>query len=56
VPYAHGLVTIEEDSAAATRVAAGDFAWRDAPASWQRSLRELVVTLQADWPELGLSS
>jgi MinD-like ATPase involved in chromosome partitioning or flagellar assembly len=56
VPYAHGLITIEEDSPAATRVAAGDFAWRDAPASWQRSLRELVVTLQADWPELGLSS
>jgi len=55
VPYAHGLVTIEEDSPAATRVAAGDFAWRDAPGSWQRALRELVVTLQADWPELGLS-
>jgi len=55
VPYAHGLVTIEEDSPAATRVAAGDFAWRDAPGSWQRALRELVVTLQANWPELGLS-
>ena len=55
MPYAHGLVPIEADSPAARRVAAGDFAWRDAPGSWQRALRELVVTLQADWPELGLA-
>jgi hypothetical protein len=40
---------------AATHVAAGDFAWQDAPEGWQRSLRELAVTLEADWPALGLS-
>ena len=55
VPDAHGLVTIEDDARAAMRVAAGDFGWRDAPDSWQRALRELAVTLEADWPALGLS-
>jgi MinD-like ATPase involved in chromosome partitioning or flagellar assembly len=55
VPDARGLVTIEDDARAATRVAAGDFAWQDAPDAWQRSLRELAVTLEADWPALGLS-
>ena len=55
MPDAHGLVTIEDDGRAATHVAAGHFAWQDAPESWQRSLRELAVTLEADWPALGLS-
>jgi len=52
---AHGLVTIEDDQRAAQRVAAGDFAWQDAPEKWQRSLRELAVAIEADWPALGLS-
>jgi MinD-like ATPase involved in chromosome partitioning or flagellar assembly len=55
VPDAHGLVTIEDDQRAAQRVAAGDFAWTDAPETWQRSLRELAVALEADWPALGLA-
>jgi MinD-like ATPase involved in chromosome partitioning or flagellar assembly len=55
VPDAHGLVTIEDDQRAAQRVAAGDFAWLDAPEAWQRSVRELAVAIEADWPALGLS-
>ncbi len=55
VPDAHGLVTIEDDQRAAQRVAAGDFAWLDAPDTWQRSVRELAVALETDWPALGLS-
>ena len=55
VPDAHGLVTIEDDQRAAQRVAAGDFAWLDAPDTWQRSVRELAVALETDWPTLGLS-
>ena len=38
-----------------TGVHPGDFSWPDAPESWQRSLRELAVTLEADWPALGLA-
>jgi MinD-like ATPase involved in chromosome partitioning or flagellar assembly len=56
IPDAQGLITIGDDGSAATRVAAGDFGWRDAPPAWQRSLRELAVVLQADWPRLGLAA
>jgi MinD-like ATPase involved in chromosome partitioning or flagellar assembly len=28
---------------------------RNAPDTWQRSVRELAVALEADWPALGLS-
>jgi MinD-like ATPase involved in chromosome partitioning or flagellar assembly len=55
VPDAHGLVTIEDDQRAAQRIAAGEFEWRDAPATWQRSVRELAVVLESDWPALGLA-
>jgi hypothetical protein len=55
VPDAHGLVTIEDDQRAAQRVAAGDFAWQDAPDTWQRSLRELAIALETDRPALGLA-
>lgn len=55
VPDAQGLVTIEEDQAAASAVANGTFTWDDAPESWKRSLRELAVVLADDWPRLGLS-
>src|SRR4051794_16871220 len=55
VPDASGLVTIEDDQRAAQRVAAGDFNWQDAPETWQRSVRELAVALEADWPALGLA-
>jgi len=55
VPDAHGLVTIEDDQRAAQRIAAVEVAWLDAPETWQRSVRELAVALEADWPALGLS-
>src|SRR6185295_3110480 len=53
VPDAHGLVTIEDDQRAAQRIAAVEVAWLDAPETWQRSVRELAVALEADWPALG---
>jgi MinD-like ATPase involved in chromosome partitioning or flagellar assembly len=56
VPDAHGLITLGEDPRSATRVAAGDYAWDDAPESWRRSIRELAVSLQADWPALGITT
>jgi MinD-like ATPase involved in chromosome partitioning or flagellar assembly len=56
VPDAHGLVTLAEDQRSATRVAGGDYSWDDAPQPWRRSIRELAVSLQADWPGLGITS
>jgi hypothetical protein len=41
--------------AAATRVAGGNFRWRDAPQGWQRALRQLTVVLISDWGRLGLA-
>src|SRR3954453_9257475 len=55
VPDAHGLVCIDEDQRAAARVAGGDFSWDDAPDTWARQIRELAVTIEADWPSLGLT-
>ena len=56
IPDAQGLVCVDEDQRGATRVASGDFSWDDAPASWNRQVRELAVVLQADWERLGLSA
>jgi MinD-like ATPase involved in chromosome partitioning or flagellar assembly len=56
LPAARGLVVIPDDVGAATRLAGGNFHWRDAPASWQRAVRELAVALVSDWARLGLSS
>lgn len=55
VPGAHGLVTIEDEPRAAGLVAAGEFTWKDAPRSWQVSMRELATALVAEWPQLGLA-
>jgi MinD-like ATPase involved in chromosome partitioning or flagellar assembly len=55
LPDARGLVCVEEEINAASEVAAGTFAWDDAPASWKRSIRELAVVLADDWPRLGIS-
>jgi MinD-like ATPase involved in chromosome partitioning or flagellar assembly len=55
VPDAHGLVCVDEDPGAAARVAAGDFAWVDAPDSWARQIRELAVVMQSGWTGLGLT-
>jgi hypothetical protein len=48
-------VTVTDAPSAAVTVAEGSFGWRDAPGSWQRSLRELAVVLASDWPRLGLA-
>jgi MinD-like ATPase involved in chromosome partitioning or flagellar assembly len=56
IPDAHGLVTLDEDQRSATKVAAGDYAWDDAPEPWRRSVRELAVSLQAGWPGLGITT
>jgi MinD-like ATPase involved in chromosome partitioning or flagellar assembly len=56
VPDAHGLVTIDEDLRSATKVASGDYSWDDAPDQWRRAIRELAVSLQADWPALGITT
>lgn len=55
LPAARGLVVIPDDITAATRLAGGNFHWRDAPASWQRAVRQLAVVLVSDWARLGLS-
>jgi MinD-like ATPase involved in chromosome partitioning or flagellar assembly len=55
VPDAHGLVCVDEDGTAAGHVAAGDFAWIDAPDSWARQIRELAVVMQSGWSDLGLT-
>ena len=56
VPDAHGLITLDEDLRSATRVAAGDYSWDDAPPQWRRAIRELAVSLQAGWPALGITN
>jgi MinD-like ATPase involved in chromosome partitioning or flagellar assembly len=56
VPDAHGLVMLDEDLRSATKVAAGDYSWDDAPDQWRRAIRELAVSLQADWPSLGITT
>ena len=55
VPEAAGMVVVPTDLAGASSVANGEFAWRDAPPGWNRSVRELAIVLMADWPELGIS-
>lgn len=52
----NAVVVIDIDDRAAARVAAGEFTWSHPPPSWRRSIRELAVTLEADWPALGLSA
>jgi MinD-like ATPase involved in chromosome partitioning or flagellar assembly len=56
VPDAQGLITLDEDQRSATRVAAGDYSWDDAPPQWRRAIRELAVSLQAGWPRLGITT
>jgi len=55
LPGARGLIVIPDDVAAATKLAAGSFDWREAPVGWQRAVRQLAAVLVADWPSLGLS-
>jgi hypothetical protein len=46
---------VPDEISAAARLATGSFNWRDAPSSWQRSLRELAVVIAADWQRQGLA-
>ena len=55
-PTRTGLVTLDEDLRSATKVASGDYSWDDAPPQWRRAIRELAVSLQADWPALGITT
>ena len=55
IPAARGLVVVPDEISAAARLATGSFNWRDAPPSWQRSLRELAVVIAADWQRQGLA-
>ena len=55
IPAARGLVVVPDEISAAARLATGSFHWRDAPPSWQRSIRELAVVIAADWQRLGLA-
>ena len=54
VPAAAGLVVIDDEEAAAVRVANGEFDWNNAPSAWQVRLRELAAVLVAGWPDLGV--
>jgi MinD-like ATPase involved in chromosome partitioning or flagellar assembly len=54
VPYARGLLVLPEDRPGAGRVAAGAFDWRDAPAGWKASVREIAAVLVAAWHDQGL--
>jgi MinD-like ATPase involved in chromosome partitioning or flagellar assembly len=56
VSDAHGLITLDEDLRSATKLASGDYSWDDAPPQWRRAIRELAVSLQADWPALGITT
>lgn len=52
---ARGLIQIEANAAAASRVSRGEFNWRDAPDNWQVAFRELAAILATDWATLGLT-
>ncbi len=54
VPQANALVVIKDRPEGAERLATGEFDWRDAPTAWQKDVRQLAVTLVADWGRLGL--
>ena len=55
LPAARGLVVIPDQVTAATRLAGGNFDWRDAPGSWQLAVRQLAVVLVSDWRRLGMA-
>jgi MinD-like ATPase involved in chromosome partitioning or flagellar assembly len=55
LPEAGGLVVIPSEPNEAARLAAARFDWREAPASWQRSIRQLAVQVVSEWPALGLT-
>jgi MinD-like ATPase involved in chromosome partitioning or flagellar assembly len=53
LPFARGLVVVPAHAAAAGRVADGSFDWREAPASWSRSVRQLAAVLATAWSDIG---
>ncbi|MGH2848861.1 MAG: EsaB/YukD family protein [Thermoleophilaceae bacterium] len=56
VPDARALIPISTELESASALAAGDWSWDDAPATWRISLRELAAVMVADWPGLGLAT
>ena len=55
LPDARGLIVVPDEPAAAARLAAGSFDWRDAPGTWQRAVREVAAVITADWQRIGLA-
>jgi MinD-like ATPase involved in chromosome partitioning or flagellar assembly len=51
-----GVVMIPAHHRAASRLAGGEFDWRDAPKAWHIAIRELAATLLWDWRELELAT
>jgi MinD-like ATPase involved in chromosome partitioning or flagellar assembly len=56
IPDARCLIAMDSEPEVASRLSAGDFTWERAPASWQRSMRELAAVMVKDWPDLGLAA
>jgi len=56
VPRAHGVLSVPLETAAASRLAAGDFNWRTAPKGWSLAVREIAAMLATGWCELGLTT
>jgi hypothetical protein len=56
MPQARAMIVLDADPAAASRLAAGDFTWDEAPKGWDRSVRELAAVMVTDWPDLGLAN
>jgi MinD-like ATPase involved in chromosome partitioning or flagellar assembly len=56
VPDASGMATLDAQPAAAGRVAASTFTWRDPAGRWEESVRQLAVALVSQWDGLGLTA
>lgn len=54
VPEARGLLVVPEDPTTANQVARGRFDWSDSPSGWQTAIRQLAVSLVAEWPALQI--
>jgi MinD-like ATPase involved in chromosome partitioning or flagellar assembly len=55
IPHARGFIELPAEAQAADLLSAGIFDWHDAPSTWKRGIRELAVSLIAEWPVLGIS-
>ena len=55
LPEAAGMSLLEDSTSGAERVAAGTFTWTESVDGWDISVRELAVSLTAQWAELGMA-